>query len=186
MPRPTATRWSSSPSATRSIPWLYKLKFDAEKSFTPIAQLAAGASVLAVNPGLPVKSVKDLLDYAKANPGKLNMAHAGVGSFQHLSSSLLLQLTKLDMVLVPFKGGVARDDRRDRRPQPCRDGLAGAGDRPYQRRQAAGARHRQRQAAVRLSRTGRRSPRPACPATTPTTGGASWARPACPSRSSTS
>ena len=86
-------------------PWLYKLKYDAMKSFTPVAQLAAGASVLAVNPALPVKSVKDLIDHAKANPGKLNMAHAGVGSFQHLSSSLLLQLTKLDMVLVPFKGG---------------------------------------------------------------------------------
>ncbi len=86
-------------------PWLYKLKYDAMKSFTPVAQLAAGASVLAVNPGLPIKSVKELLDYARANPGKLNMAHAGVGSFQHLSSSLLLQMTKLDMVLVPFKGG---------------------------------------------------------------------------------
>ena len=86
-------------------PWLYKLKFDAEKSFTPIAQLAAGASVLAVNPGLPINSVKDLLDHARANPGKLNMAHAGVGSFQHLSSSLLLQLTGVNMVLVPFKGG---------------------------------------------------------------------------------
>ena len=86
-------------------PWLYKLKFDPEKSFTPIAQIGAGASVLAVNPGLPVNSVKDLLDHARKNPGKLNMAHAGVGSFQHLSSSLLLMLTKLDIVLVPFKGG---------------------------------------------------------------------------------
>ncbi len=86
-------------------PWLYKTKFDAVKSFTPVAQLAAGASVLAVNPGLPIKSVKELLDYAKANPGKLNMAHAGVGSFQHLSSSLLMQLAKIDVVLVPFKGG---------------------------------------------------------------------------------
>lgn len=86
-------------------PWLYKHKYDAQKSFTPVAQLAAGASVLAVNPGLPIKSVKDLLDHARANPGKLNMAHAGVGSFQHLSSSLLMQLAKIDVVLVPFKGG---------------------------------------------------------------------------------
>ena len=86
-------------------PWLYKLKFDAEKSFTPIGLIGAGASVLAVHPELPVKSVKDLLDYAAKNPGKLNMAHAGIGSFQHLSSSLLLMLTGLDMVLVPFKGG---------------------------------------------------------------------------------
>ena len=86
-------------------PWLYKLKFDAEKSFTPIGLIGAGASVLAVNPGLPVHSVKDLLDHAGKNPGKLNMAHAGIGSFQHLSSSLLLMMTKLDIVLVPFKGG---------------------------------------------------------------------------------
>jgi tripartite-type tricarboxylate transporter receptor subunit TctC len=86
-------------------PWLYKLKYDSEKSFTPIAQIGAGASVLAVYPGLPVNNVKDLLQYARQNPGKLNMAHAGIGSFQHLSSSLLLLTTQLDIVLVPFKGG---------------------------------------------------------------------------------
>ena len=75
------------------------------KSITPIALVGAGPNVLAVNPALPVKSVKELLDYAKANPGKLNMAHAGVGSFQHLGSSLFLFMTKLDIVQVPFKGG---------------------------------------------------------------------------------
>jgi tripartite-type tricarboxylate transporter receptor subunit TctC len=86
-------------------PWLYKLKYDSLKSITPIALVGAGPNVLAVNPALPVKSVKELLDYAKANPGKLNMAHAGVGSFQHLGSSLFLVMTKLDIVQVPFKGG---------------------------------------------------------------------------------
>ena len=86
-------------------PWLYKLKYDSQKSITPIALVGAGPNVLAVNPGLPVKSVKELIDYAKANPGKLNMAHAGVGSFQHLGSSLFLFMTKLDIVQVPFKGG---------------------------------------------------------------------------------
>ena len=60
---------------------------------------------MTVNPSLPVNSVKEFLDYAKANPGKLNMAHAGVGSFQHLGSSLFLVMTKLDIVQVPFKGG---------------------------------------------------------------------------------
>ena len=50
-------------------------------------------------------TVKDLLDYARKNPGKLNVAHAGIGSFQHLGSSLFLVMTKLDIVLVPFKGG---------------------------------------------------------------------------------
>jgi len=86
-------------------PWLYKLKYDSLKSFTPIALFAVGPNVLAVNPELPVKNVKELLEYARANPGKLNMAHAGVGSFQHLGSSLFLLMTKLDIVLVPFKGG---------------------------------------------------------------------------------
>ena len=86
-------------------PWLYKLKYDSEKSFTPLAQIGAGVSVLAVNPELPVNNVKELLGYARKNPGKLNMAHAGIGTFQHLSSSLLLMLTKIDVVLVPFKGG---------------------------------------------------------------------------------
>ncbi len=86
-------------------PWLYKLKYDSLKSITPIALVGAGPNVLTVNPSLPVNSVKEFLDYAKANPGKLNMAHAGVGSFQHLGSSLFLVLTKLDIVQVPFKGG---------------------------------------------------------------------------------
>ncbi len=86
-------------------PWLYKLKYDSLKSITPIALVGAGPNVLTVNPSLPVNSVKEFLDYAKANPGKLNMAHAGVGSFQHLGSSLFLVMTKLDIVQVPFKGG---------------------------------------------------------------------------------
>lgn len=86
-------------------PWLYKLKYDSLKSITPIALVGAGPNVLTVNPELPVKSVQELLDYAKKNPGKLNMAHAGVGSFQHLGSSLFLVMTKLDIVQVPFKGG---------------------------------------------------------------------------------
>lgn len=86
-------------------PWLYKLKYDSLKSITPIALVGAGPNVLAVNPALPVNNVKDLLEYARKNPGKLNVAHAGVGSFQHLGSSLFLVTTKLDMVLVPFKGG---------------------------------------------------------------------------------
>ena len=86
-------------------PSLYKLKYDTEKAFTPIAQLGAGTSVLAVHPDVPAKSVRELLDHVRANPGKLNMAHSGIGTFQHMSSSMLLSMAKLDMVLVPFKGG---------------------------------------------------------------------------------
>ena len=86
-------------------PWLYKLKYDSLKSITPIALVGAGPNVLTVHPDLPVKSVQEFLDYAKKNPGKLNMAHAGIGSFQHLGSSLFLVMTKLDIVQVPYKGG---------------------------------------------------------------------------------
>ena len=86
-------------------PWLYKLKYDPIKSFAPVAMLGSGPNVLAVHPSLPVNSVKDLIALAKKEPGKLNMAHAGVGSFQHLGSSLFLVMTGLDIVMVPFKGG---------------------------------------------------------------------------------
>ena len=88
-------------------PSIYKsmLRFDPEKSFTPAAMLGTGPNALTVYPQLPVKSVKDLIALAKAKPGKLNYATAGIGSFQHLSSEMFRVLTGIDMVHVPFKGG---------------------------------------------------------------------------------
>jgi tripartite-type tricarboxylate transporter receptor subunit TctC len=61
--------------------------------------------VLIVNPDVPVKSTKELIDYAKANPGKLNMATAGVGSQSHLSGVLLMTMAEFDSLAVPHKGG---------------------------------------------------------------------------------
>jgi tripartite-type tricarboxylate transporter receptor subunit TctC len=86
-------------------PWLYKLNFDPVKSFTPIALVAAGPNVLAVNPQLPVNSVKDLIALAKQTPGKLEYASAGVGSFQHLGGELFKQTAAVDILHVPYKGG---------------------------------------------------------------------------------
>src|SRR5438128_1507162 len=86
-------------------PWLYKLPYDPIKAFTPIAILGSGPAVLSVNPELPVKSVKDLLDLAKKEPGKLQYAHAGVGSFQHLAGELFKLTAKVDILALPFKGG---------------------------------------------------------------------------------
>jgi tripartite-type tricarboxylate transporter receptor subunit TctC len=86
-------------------PFLYKLKYETEKAFVPIAQLGTGLSVLAVHPSVPAKTVKELLDYARANPGKLHLAHAGIGSFQHMVSSQLQSLAGIDIVQVPYKGG---------------------------------------------------------------------------------
>jgi tripartite-type tricarboxylate transporter receptor subunit TctC len=86
-------------------PWLYKLPYDPIKAFTPIAMLGSGPNVLVVHPSLPVHSVQDLLDLAKKEPGKLQYAHAGVGSFQHLTGELFKLMAKVDILGVPFKGG---------------------------------------------------------------------------------
>ena len=86
-------------------PSLYKLRFDPEKSFAPVAMLGNGPNALTVFPKLPVNSVKDLIALAKSKPGQLNYATAGVGTFQHLSSELFRILAGVNMVHVPFKGG---------------------------------------------------------------------------------
>jgi tripartite-type tricarboxylate transporter receptor subunit TctC len=87
-------------------PAMYKkLPYDPEKSFAPIGLVAAGPVALTVNPSVPARSVKELIDLAKANPGKLNYATAGIGSFQHLASELFKLQTGVDMVHVPYKGG---------------------------------------------------------------------------------
>jgi tripartite-type tricarboxylate transporter receptor subunit TctC len=86
-------------------PWLYKEPFDPVKDFVPVSIFATGTNVLTVNPKLPVHSVQELLAYAKANPGKLNYASAGIGSFQHLSGELFKLKSGADIVHVPYKGG---------------------------------------------------------------------------------
>jgi tripartite-type tricarboxylate transporter receptor subunit TctC len=87
-------------------PSLYKhLSFDPVKSFAPVAMLGTGPNVLAVFPGLPAKSVKELIALAKQKPGQLNYAAAGVGTFQHLSSELFRIMAGVDIVTVQFKGG---------------------------------------------------------------------------------
>jgi len=92
-------------SAFTSNPAMYKLPYDQSRAFAAVAMLASGPNVLAVPPGSSFNSVKDLLEKARANPGSLNYASAGVGSFQHLGSALFTSMAKIDIVHVPFKGG---------------------------------------------------------------------------------
>src|SRR5215208_271099 len=92
-------------SAHAYNPWLYKLSYDPIKSFAPIGILASGPNVLAINPSLPVNSVKELVALAKQKPGDLQYASAGVGSFQHLGAELFKLEAQVDMLHVPFKGG---------------------------------------------------------------------------------
>src|SRR5665647_925902 len=82
-----------------------KLSYDPVKSFTPIAMLGMGASVIAVKSSLPVNSMKELVDYSKANPGKVFFGSAGVASFQHFSIELLKMRTGADLTVAQYKGG---------------------------------------------------------------------------------
>jgi tripartite-type tricarboxylate transporter receptor subunit TctC len=86
-------------------PGLYKnLKYDTRTAFTPIAQIAAVPNVLLVNPGLPVRTVQELVSYAKERPGKLNFGSTGTGGANHLSGELFKSMTGVEMVHVPYKG----------------------------------------------------------------------------------
>jgi tripartite-type tricarboxylate transporter receptor subunit TctC len=81
-----------------------KLPFDPIKDFQPLTRVAMVPNLLVANPGKPYKSVKELIAYAKANPGKVNFGSSGSGSSIHLSGELFNSLAKVDMVHVPYKG----------------------------------------------------------------------------------
>jgi len=81
-----------------------KLSYDYKKEFTPVAMLAVVPSAIAVNPALPIHTIKDLADYAKANPGKLNYGSAGNGSAGHLAMEYFKDTVKIDAQHVPYKG----------------------------------------------------------------------------------
>jgi tripartite-type tricarboxylate transporter receptor subunit TctC len=86
-------------------PSLYpKMQFDAQKDFAPITLVAVTPNVLVVNPSLPVHSVKELIAYAKANPGKLSFGSGSIGSAGHLAGELFKVDAGVDMVHVPYKG----------------------------------------------------------------------------------
>jgi len=81
--------------------------FDPMKDFAPVAFAGANIICLAVNADLPIKSVADVIAYAKANPGKLNYGSSGTGSPHHLAGELLHQKTGIDIAHIPYKGGGA-------------------------------------------------------------------------------
>ena len=84
---------------------LYKdLKFNFIRDITPVAGIVRTPNVMVVTPSLPVKTVKEFIDYCKANPGKINMASSGSGTSVHLSGELFKSMTGCDMVHVPYKG----------------------------------------------------------------------------------
>ncbi|MEO8443036.1 MAG: tripartite tricarboxylate transporter substrate binding protein [Betaproteobacteria bacterium] len=81
-----------------------KLPYDPIKDFAPVSLVALTHSLLLVNPALPVKTVKDLIDLAKAQPGKLNYASGTTGASAHFGAELLKLMTKVNITQVPYKG----------------------------------------------------------------------------------
>ncbi len=85
--------------------WLYKsLPYNAIKDLAPVSMVAVQPNIVVIHPSLPVKSIRELADYARANPGKLSFASAGAGSGTHLAGELLKDRLKFDMLHVPYKG----------------------------------------------------------------------------------
>jgi tripartite-type tricarboxylate transporter receptor subunit TctC len=81
------------------------LKFNYIRDIVPVASVSRGMAVLLVNPSVPPKSVSELIAYAKANPGKLLVASAGIGSGPHMYWELFRSMSGVDMLHVPYRGG---------------------------------------------------------------------------------
>ncbi|MGU3496854.1 Bug family tripartite tricarboxylate transporter substrate binding protein [Xanthobacteraceae bacterium A53D] len=92
-------------ASTHAIaPFVYKsLRYDAEKDFQPVSLFAKVPNLLVVSNHLPIKTVKDLIDYAKANPGKLNYGSSGIGSAPHLPAELFQAMAGVTLNHVPYK-----------------------------------------------------------------------------------
>jgi len=97
---------SQGPFAT--FPWMFKkLSFDPLKSFAPVHGMADSSLLLMVNASSPFKTVEDLVDHLKKNPGKVNFGSSGAGTGTHLLGEMFQQATGTRMVHVPYKGGSA-------------------------------------------------------------------------------
>ena len=85
-------------------PSIFKLKFDPITDITPVAQISQGPMVLLANPKLGVKTVKELIERAKAKPGEITFASAGLGSVTHMAGEYFASTAKIKMTHVPYKG----------------------------------------------------------------------------------
>ena len=84
---------------------LYKnLSFDFIRDMAPVAGFIRVPNIMEVNPEVPAKTVKEFIDYAKANPGKVNLASSGIGTSVHLSGALFMMMTGVELVHVPYRG----------------------------------------------------------------------------------
>jgi len=93
-------------SAIAILTSMYKnMRFDPQKDLAPIALVAKSPFMLVIHPNVPAKSVKELIALAKAQPGKLTGSSSGVGSTNHLTLEMFKSMAKIEVLIVPFKGG---------------------------------------------------------------------------------
>jgi tripartite-type tricarboxylate transporter receptor subunit TctC len=93
----------STPNATNAT--LYdNLGFNFIRDIAPVACISREPNVMVINPSVPVKSVHEFIEYAKANPGKLNYASAGIGTSQHMAGELFKMMADINMVHIPHRG----------------------------------------------------------------------------------
>jgi tripartite-type tricarboxylate transporter receptor subunit TctC len=92
------------PAEIAILPHLQKMPYNVTRDLAPVSLAAVTPLILVVHPSLPVRSVKELIAFARARPGQLTYASAGAGGVQHLSGELLKITMKLDLVHVPYKG----------------------------------------------------------------------------------
>jgi tripartite-type tricarboxylate transporter receptor subunit TctC len=93
------SQWATNPS-------LYKTSYDTLRDFAPVSMVAVAPQLLVVYPGLPVKSVQDLIRLAKARPGQLNFGSGGAGTLAYPAGELFKSLAGVDLVHVPYKGTI--------------------------------------------------------------------------------
>ena len=100
------TLFMSAATTLAAAPSMFKnLTYDPRKDLTPVALVAAQPNVLVTNSTVPVKSVDELIERARAEPGKLNYAIVSVGGPQHMAGELFMQMTDTKLTQVPYKGG---------------------------------------------------------------------------------
>ena len=162
---------------------MQKLPYDTVKDFTPITLAAVAPLVVEVHAQSPIRTLRDLIDAAKSNKGKLNYASAGAGNTSHLAVELFKLTVGVDMTHVPYKGSgpaITGDPRARSRPDVRRHRLVAGADPgrqiPRHRGDDRGARRRAAASADRRSN-------PACRASTSRCGTASSPPPARRSRS---
>ena len=96
--------YASSSNLATNVYLSKNVPFDALKDFTPISLAATPLTAFVVHASVPVNSIKEFLEYAKRNPGKLTYGSAGIGSMQHLTGEALKRVTGIDILHVPYKG----------------------------------------------------------------------------------